>query len=174
MYVFYCGSITSNRMRSGCSPAPLLWSPQASEDPFNRNRKQFIARVMTPLIQPHESSPPRRNTGKFRSHQQGVEGYSRGGGGEGDLSLSLLMHICMYVCVSQKEGGAHLSSSSRVTLLHTRPGEAHLNATTAASNARLHPQERTTVWTAIQQILKAYRSLWSSDQRLWAITQSKT
>ncbi|MEQ2294879.1 hypothetical protein AMECASPLE_008366 [Ameca splendens] len=53
---------------------------KASEDPLNRNRKHFIARVVTPLTQPHESrqGPPRRNTGKFRSHQQGVEGYSQG------------------------------------------------------------------------------------------------
>lgn len=43
----------------------------------------------------------------------------------------------------QTERGAHLSSGSRVTLLHTRPREAHLNAVTAASNTGLQPQEKT-------------------------------
>lgn len=109
--------------QAGCAPAArqlLLWSPQASEDRFNRNRKQFIARVATPLIQPHESS---------RAHPGETPGKvpvpsTRCGrilGRETPHSLfspSPCTSVCMCVWVRRRRG-AHLSSSSRVTLLHT-------------------------------------------------------
>ncbi len=97
--------------------------------------------------------------------------FGREEGKETPLFLSP-KHICMHVWVSQRERGAHLSSSSRVTLLHTRPIEAHLNTATAASNTRLHSQEETTVWAAFAGILNAHGSLWTSDQRLSTITKS--
>lgn len=115
--------------QAGCAPAArqlLLWSPQASEDRFNRNRKQFIARVATPLIQPHESS---------RAHHGETPGkvpvpstrcgriLGREEGRQGDSSFSLPPSPCTSVCMcmwARRRRGAHLSSSSRVTLLHTR------------------------------------------------------
>lgn len=63
---------------------------------------------MTPLIQPHESS--RAHPGETQESSGPInkvwKDILRGEGeeaGEGDLSLSLLMHICTYVCVSEKE-----------------------------------------------------------------------
>lgn len=83
--------------RLGSGWQRLLWSWKPSEDGFNRNRKHFTARVVTPLTQPHESNRAHPSAAwKFRSHQQGVEGYlGRGGGG------SPILCTCTSVCMSQ-------------------------------------------------------------------------
>lgn len=101
-FFFHCGGGTSSWMRSGCPPAFLLWSPQASEDRFNRDRKQFIARVATPLIQPHESSRahpgetpgkvpvPSTRCGRILGREEGRE-----------TPRSLRAHL--YACVCEEE-----------------------------------------------------------------------
>lgn len=144
--------------QTGCTPTtlqPLLWSPQVSEDPFNRNRKQFTAQVATPLIQPHESS--RAHPDETQESSGPINKVWKDNRGERRGALFLSVHICMHV--SQTKRGTHLSSGSCVTLLHTRPREAHLKSAPAASHTRLHSQEETTVWAAIEQILRSYWSL---------------
>lgn len=147
--------------QTGCTPTtlqPLLWSLQVSEDPFNRNRKRFTAQVVTPLIQPHESSRAHPDeTQESSGPINKVWKDNRGRGGVQNFALFLSVHICMHV--SQTKRGTHLSSGSCVTLLHTRPREAHLKSAPAASHTRLHSQEETTVWAAIEQILRSYWSL---------------
>ena len=72
--------------------------------------------------------------------------FRRKEGREDSSLLSPDAHVyalCVCVCVCQR--GAHLLSGIRVTLLHTGSTDSHLNATAAASNTRLHPQEETTV-----------------------------
>lgn len=112
---------------------PLLWSLQASEDPLNRNRKHFIARVATPLTQPHESrqGPPRRNTGKVPVPSTRCGRIFTGG-----RRCTGLHFVYLNMQKLDRDGDAHLWSGSRVIVLHRRPREAHLNATTAASRAK--------------------------------------
>ena len=149
-----CFLLWRHHLKPDVTHRPLLWSLQASEDPFSRNRKHFIARVTTPLIQPHESGrahpgETQESSGPINKVWKDIQAKRRGQ----DFSLSLSEHM------SQMERDAHLSSSSRETLLHTRPREAHLKTTTAASNSRLHSQERTTTWAAIEKTANSHRPL---------------
>lgn len=98
MYVFYCGGFASNWMRSGWPPASPVITAGLARPP---QQKQEAVRGTghdpshsAPWV---KQGPPQRNTGKFRSHQQGVEGYS--GGRRGLRSSSLHAHLYACVCV---------------------------------------------------------------------------
>lgn len=121
--------------QTGCAPAFLTPSSVITAGlgrPLQQKQEAVHSMGRDPLTQTHESNRahPSAAQQKFRSRQQGVEGYS--GGRRERMFLSLSLHVCMYV--SQRKSGAHLSSSSRVTLLHTR-GE-YLDRTTPAANGR--------------------------------------
>lgn len=110
----YCSFLRSVSTEQVHAEAACLWSLQASEDSFNRNRKQFITQVMTPLIQPHESSmahpsETQESSGLINKVWKDI------GGSRASRPISGRVHICMSVYVK----GAHLSSNSCVTLLHT-------------------------------------------------------
>lgn len=98
MYVFYCAGIASNRTRSSSSPcSPVITAG------LGRPLQQKQEAVHSTGHDPSHSAPwvkegpPRRNTGKFRSHQQGVEGYLGRRGvkrGKGSLSsLNAHLHV---------------------------------------------------------------------------------
>lgn len=127
----FASSFSALHLQSGCAaPCSPLWLSQVSDE---RNRKHFIAGVVTPLTQPHESGRAHRRATqeRFRSRQQGVEGFWRWWWRKGrHICIHVSLWVCMCVCVCWKERLAHLPGCSRVTSLHT--GGQHLCTPAAA------------------------------------------
>lgn len=119
MLFFYCGSI---KPRAGCAPS----ARQRLCDPsgLGRTLQQKQEAVHGPGRDPsHESNG---------AHPDETRGRS---GPINKVWKDIRREVCVSVCVSQR--GAHLSSSSRVTLLHTGGKEELLTSSCSSFRGEL-------------------------------------